>query len=154
MVNEPNLDSPPPGRYAPRPMKRALLIAIAVAGCARPVKPSWEAGAAFERATPLSPRLVTAEMRDRRVQLEGTVGDVCQGSGCWVEVVDGDRAVIAKSLDHGVLFPTDCGGRRVLIDGIVRVDPESACGDHDEGDPGHRCPDPDLLVEITGAKLY
>lgn len=136
-------------------MKHAPIALFALlAACAAPAKPVWEAGAAFERGAPVSPAAVTAELRDRRVQLEGTVGDVCQGSGCWVEVVGDGRAVIAKSLDHEVLFPADAGGKRVLIDGVVRVDPEPSCGDHDEGDPGHRCPDPDVLVEITGAKLF
>ncbi|MBD3161054.1 MAG: DUF4920 domain-containing protein [Candidatus Eisenbacteria bacterium] len=106
---------------------------------------------------------------DQAVLLEGTVVGICQGSGCWAEVADEDGATfLARSLDHSVLLPTDCMGRRVAIQGTVTVlEPVEApeetaahehehehAGEHAEGEEAHVCPRPQYVVSTAGAALY
>lgn len=135
------------------------LLALALCACntnekATPVS-SWEGGAKFERGTVTAVADIGEPMKDKQVQIEGTVHGVCQGRGCWVEVDDGKGRMIAKSLDESVLFPKDCVGKKVLVMGIVRYKPAAACGEGSEGSDsgGHECPKPEILVEIKGAKL-
>lgn len=119
---------------------------------------SWEGGAKFERGTVVSLAELTEAMKDKTVQIEGTVQKLCPGKGCWVEVSDGKSSAIAKSLNDAVLFPKDAVGKKVLVQGIVRFKPAAGCGgEGSEGshkEAGHECPKPDILVEIQGAKLF
>ena len=95
------------------------------------------------------------------VRIEGTVKAVCQGRGCWVEVQDAKGAsFMAKSLDHSVLLPKDCAGRKIVVQGVVTRqaaeghEHEPAAGEATEGmAAGHTCPAPEYLVATTGAQL-
>ena len=107
----------------------AAVVVAALASCSSTEKATWEGGAKFEKGTPVAIAELNknaATMSGKQVQIEGTVSKVCQGSGCWVEVSDGTVSVIAKSLDEKVLFPKDCVGKKVLVQGIYRAAPESS----------------------------
>lgn len=135
------------------------ILGVLAAGCSSSSpapKASWEGGKLVAAEKSLAVKELTTRgeaLKDQSVQVDGTVKRVCQGRGCWVEVADGDAAVIAKSLDHTVLFPKDCAGKRVLVQGVVRVNPPDQCEDHEEK-KDHDCPKPTLLIEITGAQLF
>ncbi len=98
--------------------------------------------------------------RDRKVAIEGSILRVCQGRGCWVEVSDGSTKLIAKSIAHDVLLPMDCAGDEIQVMGRLRIDPKSTCGsDHaheksQEEHGKHTCPQPSLLLEMEGARLF
>lgn len=121
-------------------------------------KSDWEGGAKFDKGTIVALADLTEAMKDKTVQIEGTVQKLCPGKGCWVEVSDGKSSAIAKSLNDSVLFPKDAVGKKVLVQGIVRVKAGGGCGgEGSEGshkEEGHECPKPDILVEIQGAKLF
>lgn len=87
------------------------------------------------------------------VRLEGSVAKVCQGMGCWAEVKAADGSTfIAKSLDESILLPTDCAGRRIVVQGVVTELPGEAASEpvHE----GHECPRPTYLVATQGVELY
>lgn len=92
----------------------------------------------------------------KTVLLEGTVKDVCQGRGCWVEV-EGPKGVtfLAKSLDETVLLPKDCKGRRIAVEGVVTEMKGETEAEHAEhaAAAGHSCPRPTYLVATKGAEL-
>ncbi len=140
----------------------AALIVVALASCGttESSKAGWEGGAKFERGTTVAIADLNKSgesMAGKQVQIEGTVKSMCKGKGCWVEVSDGTQTVIAKSPKDAVLFPKDSVGKKVVVQGIVRVNPAEACGEgSSEGSShgeGHECPKPELLVEIQGAQL-
>ncbi|HKQ57091.1 MAG TPA: DUF4920 domain-containing protein [Candidatus Eisenbacteria bacterium] len=94
----------------------------------------------------------------KTVRLEGTVKEVCQGAGCWVQVANpGGVSFLAKSLDESVLLPIDCAGRKIVVQGVVT---EQAARDaeahkvHDCEAEGHACPSPTFLVSTQGIQLY
>lgn len=92
------------------------------------------------------------------VRLEGTVSGVCMGSGCWAEVQAADGSTfMAKSTDHSVLVPTDCLGRKIVVQGVVTAVPVQAQEEehhHEEGEEPHECPRPTYLVTTQGVELY
>jgi len=120
----------------------------------------WEGGQRVAGATPVKLGELAARAADlggQTVRVEGVVSGVCQHRGCWVEISDGAHRVIAKSLDHGIAFPRDAVGKRMIIEGPLRVGAVPSCGggehaQHAEPE-GHSCPQPDLLVEVRGAVL-
>ncbi|MBI5367404.1 MAG: DUF4920 domain-containing protein [Planctomycetes bacterium] len=139
---------------AKAPAAPAAPAAVAVPGGA----PAWHAGLALGElpATPVA--VLNAKEKDymgKSVKVAGVVTRVCQGSGCWVEVKDGDGLVIAKSLDHVVLFPKDCAGKKVVLMGVLRESPKQEECKHDhQGVAAHECPRPPTLIEVQGASLF
>jgi hypothetical protein len=88
----------------------------------------------------------------KTIRLEGTVKDVCQGMGCWVEVADAKGAsFIARSLDEKILLPKDCKGRKVVVQGVVQPLPTKA--KEEKPADGHACPKPEYVVATTGVEL-
>jgi hypothetical protein len=131
-----------------------------IAGCAhtqRGAAPSTlKVGAPVTVAASVSIKALAAtpeSFAGQAVRLEGTVSKVCQGMGCWVEVKAPDGATfIARSLDESVLLPTDCAGRRIVVQGVVTALPSQSAS---EPNPeGHECPRPNYLVATQGIELY
>ena len=92
-----------------------------------------------------------ARFAGRKVRLEGTVKEVCQGRGCWVEVEAGGGSFMARSLDESVLLPKDCKGRKVVVQGVVKALPRSIKEEPKE--EGHACPKPEWVVATQGIEL-
>jgi hypothetical protein len=92
-----------------------------------------------------------ARFAGRKVRLEGTVKEVCQGKGCWVEVESGGASFLARSLDESVLLPKDCKGRRVVVQGVVKALPRTVKEEPKE--EGHACPRPEWVVATQGIEL-
>lgn len=92
-----------------------------------------------------------AKFKGKTVRLEGTVKDVCQGKGCWIEVADETGAsFLARSLDESVLVPKDCKGRKVVVQGVVTTLPQKV---HEEKPEGHACPKPEWVLSTQGVEL-
>ncbi len=93
------------------------------------------------------------KFKGRTVRLEGTVQDVCQGKGCWVQVTDGKGAsFMARSLDESVLLPKDCKGMHVVVEGLVTTMPKAAMEEPEPKD--HACPKPEYVVSTRGVELH
>jgi hypothetical protein len=56
-----------------------------------------------------------------RVLIEGTVSDVCDHMGCWMDMVgDTEEQKIQVKVDDGVIvFPKDATGHRARVEGVV-----------------------------------
>lgn len=96
-----------------------------------------------------------AKFKGRTIRIEGTVHDVCQGAGCWVEVKDAKGAMfLAKSLDESVLLPKDCKGQRIVVEGVVTALPARSADPTEvtEAD-GHACPTPNYVLSTRGIEL-
>lgn len=87
------------------------------------------------------------------VRIEGTVKDVCQGQGCWIEVADAKgKTFLAKSLDESVLVPKAIKGRRVVVQGVMTS--RAAKGHaHEHTEAGHSCPAPSWVLDMKGVEM-
>jgi hypothetical protein len=93
-----------------------------------------------------------AKFKGKTVRLEGTVKEVCQGKGCWVEVEDASGAsFMARSLNETVLLPKDCKGQHVVVEGLVTTLPKAAAEEAEPKD--HACPRPNYVVSTRGIEL-
>ena len=57
---------------------------------------------------------------DRVVLVEASVGAVCQSSGCWLQVEDGEGTAMVRwetGCGGKYAFPSDLKGKRVLVQG-------------------------------------
>ncbi|MBC8367113.1 DUF4920 domain-containing protein [bacterium] len=152
-------------------MKRTLwamlaLSAMLLAGCggsddqakAQP-ESGWSGGAemTIAEATALAELgNKPAEFVGKTMRLEGEVVAVCQGTGCWVELSDeAGNKFYARSMDESILFPTDCTGKKAVVQGTVIAIPPAGHDDHEEGseEGDHYCPEPTYMLSIEAAKL-
>ncbi len=55
----------------------------------------------------------------KTVQVKGTVRDVCQKMGCWMEVADPatNKAIRVKVNDGEIVFPKDAAGKTAVAEG-------------------------------------
>jgi hypothetical protein len=120
---------------------------------------SWTGGGAVnvEAATSLADLTHSPnEFVGQTVKLEGKIVGVCQGTGCWVRLEDGQgNNFIARSVDHSIAFPKDCMGKTAVVQGEIVAKP--AAGhveeEHDHGEGGHECPAPTYMLSLQGAQV-
>ena len=68
----------------------------------------------------LSAKMVTAD--SLKVKVRGTVEEVCQAKGCWMNIVSDQPAqspMMVRFKDYGFFVPKDISGREVIIDGYA-----------------------------------
>ncbi len=120
---------------------------------------TWTGGAklSLAEATPLAELTATpADYVDMDLRLEGEVVAVCQGTGCWVELADeAGNKFYARSMDESILFPTDCTGKKAVVQGKILALMPAGHEDHDEHAEGsdHYCPEPTYLLSLEAAEL-
>ena len=75
----------------------------------------------FEESTNVSTLLNNPETYiDERVQISGTIVDVCAHRGCWIEM-SGDQpfqSIIVKVNDGEIIFPLTAKGHQAQVEGI------------------------------------
>lgn len=149
------------------PLLAALLLATAVpaAAAAAPADEVLKVGAPItvKKAVDIAALARRpAKFEGKTVRLEGVVKEVCQGRGCWVEVVGPKGAsFMARSLDHSIVLPKDCKGRRIVVEGVVTAmkaaetpEEHAAHAEAEAAEPaGHACPVTEWVVATTGAEL-
>jgi hypothetical protein len=74
----------------------------------------------------------------KTVKTEGTVSDVCQGSGCWMTLKSGDQTVRVTFKDYGFFVPIDSAGATAVMEGVfsVKTIPEATAKHYAEETPG------------------
>ena len=63
----------------------------------------------------------------KRVVVEGTIADVCQNMGCWINITsDKDSSFIRFKVNDGdIIFPVTAKGKSVRAQGVVSVKVQS-----------------------------
>jgi hypothetical protein len=137
------------------------VVALAGSGCSGNAKRSGGAAAlkvgvpvTVEKAIVIHDLAAAPEkFVGQTVRLEGSVAKVCQGMGCWAEVKAADGSTfLARSLDESVLLPTDCAGKRIVVQGVVTEIPAEVTSEPQPAD--HECPRPSYLVATQGVELF
>ena len=132
----------------------ALLAVPAFAADAAPAVQTFGAPVTVEKPTNVGKLAKSpAKFQGQTIRIEGTVKAVCQGAGCWVEVIDAKGAsFIARSLDESVLLPKDCKGQKIVVQGLLTTMPQKQ-HDHTEAEEGHACPAPTFVLSTQGVQL-
>lgn len=139
-----------------------LVTGTALAGKKKEATPSADAqtfGAPItvKKATPVAKLAKDpARLAGKKVRIQGTVKEVCQGKGCWIEVEADGASFLARSLDESVLVPKDCKGRAVVVQGVVKTLPRAAKAEAEAAaanPEGHACPAPQWVLATEGVEL-
>lgn len=57
------------------------------------------------------------------VKLIGSIDDVCQKKGCWMDIDAGDAGIInVKFKDYGFFVPKDAAGKQTIVEGMAFLD--------------------------------
>ena len=133
----------------------ALVLVPAAARAADAPATAMHFGGPIKLKAPVDVAQLAASPRKfkgRTVRLEGTVLDVCQGKGCWIEVADDKGAsFMARSLDESMHFPRDCKGWHVVVQGRVTATLGAIRWEADS--TGHTDYKPDWVVATRGVEL-
>jgi hypothetical protein len=116
---------------------------------------TFGAAVTVKKATPVAKLAKNpAKMAGKKVRIEGTVKEVCQGRGCWIEVEADGASFLARSLDESVLVPKDCKGKKVVVQGTVKALPAVAKAEEPApGEAPHECPKPAWVLATEGVEL-
>lgn len=56
------------------------------------------------------------------VKVKGTVEEVCQAKGCWMNIVDAEdtlEPMMVRFKDYGFFVPKDIAGKEVILEGVA-----------------------------------
>jgi NACalpha-BTF3-like transcription factor len=56
----------------------------------------------------------------KTVQVKGKVSEVCAKMGCWMQLVEGGKAVRIKVNDGDIVFPKSAVGKTAVAEGTLR----------------------------------
>lgn len=106
----------------------AVLVLIAVSALAAAAAETQKFGQPLTGLAPTPLRDVLAQPKDgARVCLEGSVANVCQNKGCWLELKQAGQSVHVTFEGYSFFVPKDSKGLAVRLEGKVSVqapDPE------------------------------
>ena len=89
-----------------------------------------------------------------KVRLEGTVDGVCTMKGCWLDLKQGDKVIHVSMGNEKFFVPTDCKGKKVVLEGTVKVEkPDPKVVEHLEGE-GSKAAASKVSIVATGVELY
>lgn len=102
-------------------MSALVLVCLATpALTAECAKKSYGGGVTLAESTPVAVLVDAAEEHvGRKVRVEGTVVDVCEKAGCWMEIraQEGEQIVKVKVKDGEIVFPTAARGKSAVAEG-------------------------------------
>ena len=110
---------------------RWLLLAVAIVHLGAPVARAEECtttsygdGISLEQSSAAADILASPDdWAGRSVRIEGTVEEVCQQKGCWIEIVahDAEQSLRVKVDDGVIVFPASARGRHAVAQGTVEI---------------------------------
>jgi len=100
-----------------------LLVAVAALPAQSQAK-NYGKPLTLKEKTPISAILKDPHAyHGKRVQVEGTIVEVCEERGCWINIAsDKPFEKIRFKVDDGVIvFPLDAKGKQAIVEGVVQV---------------------------------
>jgi hypothetical protein len=110
-------------------MKRAFLFLALTLLAAAPIlqaeETSYGAGLTIDETIPISLLLGNPDRYvGQKVRVEGSVTEVCQMKGCWLEIEESPTAKIRVKVDDGVIvFPASAKGKPAIAEGVLEAIP-------------------------------
>lgn len=110
-------------------MKRVFpvlaLTLLVLAPVLRAEETKYGAGVTLDETLKISSLLADPDRYvGKKVRVEGTVTEVCQMAGCWMELEESAQAKIRIKVDDGVIvFPATAPGKKAVAEGVVESIP-------------------------------
>lgn len=97
-----------------------------------------------------------ASYAGQTIKTEGTIAQVCQRMGCWMELraTDGGEAVRVPMAGHSFFLPRDVAGRRATVEGVVDVEELDAETQAHLREEGAQAAGQALQIEATGVIVH
>ncbi len=77
-------------------------------------------------AKPISElRSMMGDRKELSTKLSGTVEDVCQKKGCWMDLKNGEESIRITFKDYGFFMPKDAAGKEAIIEGVAKIEETS-----------------------------
>lgn len=131
--------------------------APAVAGPA-PSGEDWDPyGAALSRGRLQRLSTVTAPTREGKIlRVQGTIAEVCQMKGCWMNVQEGGDTLRVEFKGYGFFVPSTAAGKPVQMEGVV-VERTLSEGEREhlraESESGAPIPERMLVFVASGVRI-
>lgn len=101
----------------------AALVAISATAAQAQVK-NYGKQLTLKEQTPISAILKDPHAyHGKRVQVEGTIVEVCEERGCWIKIASDKpfESIRFKVEDGVIVFPLDAKGKQALAEGVVKL---------------------------------
>ncbi|MBK8847696.1 MAG: DUF4920 domain-containing protein [Bacteroidetes bacterium] len=117
----------------------AILVVSLIYSCGQPADNAAKTeapdslvfyGEKFEPGKPLTVAELNSKVSNEKmvtgVVVSGTIAEVCQNAGCWMNIDRGDGStMMVKMKDHAFELPFDCGGKLAIFKGDSYYDTTS-----------------------------
>ena len=78
-------------------------------------------GLTLKESTPIGTILGAPDQYvGKMVQVKGTITEVCQMMGCWLQIQDGEKGLRVKVKDGEILFPKNGAGKKAVAEGLLK----------------------------------
>lgn len=103
----------------------AIGLAMTIAGCSTGggSVASWNHYGSTKLAAEKRPVALSVvdQSKSGPVIVEGTITEVCQEKGCWMNLVDGDQTARVKFKGYSFFVPRNAMGHRVVVEGFGQI---------------------------------
>ena len=135
---------------------RILATALATAAYAMAAEKLGK-GLTLDKPIPVVTILASPEQYvGKTVQVKGKVTEVCEMMGCWMQVVDDEKAMRVKVNDGEIVFPKNSVGRTAIAEGVLKklvlTKEQAVARARHEADEQHRKFNSDSVK--TGVTIY
>jgi len=135
-----------------------LLLAAVPALAGSDTGRDWDAyGAAISKGRFQRLSSVTAPTREgKSLRVQGTIAEVCQMKGCWMNVADGEDTLRVEFKDYGFFVPSTAAGKPVQLEGaVVERTMSEAEREHlrAESESGKPVPERMLVFVASGVRI-
>lgn len=100
-------------------MRTLILLTLSMAALCGAEK--FGKGLTLKESTPIGTILGTPDQYvGKMVQVKGTITEVCQMMGCWLQIQDGEKGLRVKVKDGEIMFPKNGAGRKAVAEGLLK----------------------------------
>jgi hypothetical protein len=100
-------------------MRTLILLTLSMAALCGAEK--FGKGLTLKESTPIGTILGTPDQYvGKMVQVKGTITEVCQMMGCWLQIQDGEKGLRVKVKDGEIMFPKNGAGKKAVAEGLLK----------------------------------
>lgn len=100
-------------------MRTLILLTLSMAALCGAEK--FGKGLTLKESTPIGTILGAPDQYvGKMIQVKGTITEVCQMMGCWLQIQDGDKGLRVKVKDGEIMFPKNGAGRKAVAEGLLK----------------------------------